>query len=226
MAGQNRTALAIVICGAILAGAGFLETSREVGPYLNAGVRDEQRFGAVIAGNYLPAASSMSKDLVVSDCLTVPKTVFAKVQPPSRQAEFAARCLDIARRIVAEVPTFSAGWLALATASAELQDVTGLTAGLVASQRTGADVHWLSEQRIALAAAHMDQLDDTAKAAYRLDVASLFDSRGGAEILATRYLANPAEQETIIAIGETVPAGMQRRFLEKVRELKSMQVGQ
>ena len=215
-----------MICGAILACAGVVETSREAGPYFNAGVRDEQRFGAVIAGNYLPGASIMSKNLVMSDCLTIPKTVFARVQPTSRRLDFATRCLQIARAVVAESPTFSAGWLALATAAGALDDLTGLSAGLVASQRTGADVHWLSERRIALAAEHMDQLDDTAKATYRLDVASLFDSRGGAEVLARRYLANPAEQEAIVSIGETVPAALQQRFLEKVRELKSRQEGQ
>ena len=223
MAGQNRTALAVVVCGAVLAGFGVIETAREVGPYLNAGVRDEQRFGAVIAGNYLPAASSMSKDLVVSDCVAVPKTIFARAQPTARQAEFATRCRDIARAVVAEVPTFSAGWLALATASAKLGDLAGVSSGLVASQRTGADVHWLGERRVDLAVQHMDLLDDTAKAAYRLDLASLFDSPGGAEVLATRYLGNPAEQAIILDVGETVPASLQRRFLNKVRELKAGQ---
>jgi hypothetical protein len=215
-----------VVAGVGLLAAGFLASVGEITPYFTGGFGTAQRFGAVVAGSYQPGESRFSKSLFFADCLDVPRSLFAKAQPPIRRHAFEQRCNEFARVATAQMPTYSEAWLVLSSTAVALDDLDGFRAGFAASQRTGADVHWLSEQRVALAAQHMDQLDDPAKAAYRLDLTSLFDSRGGVEVLATRYLANPGEQQIILEVGETVPASMQQRFLDKVRELKAKQVTQ
>jgi len=209
-----------------LLAAGFLGSVGEIAPYFTGGLSAAQRFGAVIAGSYEPGGSRLSKSLIFADCLEVPRSLFARAQPPLRRKAFEQRCYQLARIATSESPTFSEAWLVLASTAAALDDVGEFRSGLVASQRTAPDVHWLAEQRIALAARYIDQLDDAAKAAYRLDLTSLFDSSGGAEVLATRYLANPGERELILEIGETVQVSMQQRFLDKVLEFKTTQVAQ
>ncbi len=226
MAGPNLSAAVFVIAGGVLLTAGVLASVREIAPYSIGGVSVAQRFGAVVAGSYGLGESRLSKRLFFADCIEVAGSVFAKAQPALRRDAFEKRCYELARAATSDMPTFSEAWLALATAAATLNDVSEFRAGLVASQRTAPDVRWLAEQRVALAARHIDQLDDAAKAAYRLDITALFDSSGGPEVLARRYLANPREQQLILDIGETVPGSMQQRFLDKVRELKARQVAQ
>ena len=223
MAGRNRTEIVFVVAGAALLAAGMLQSAGEIAPYFNGGFNQAQRFGAVVAGSYEPGASLSSKTLFLADCLDVPRSLFAKAQPARRRHAFDQACYDVARIAAAEMPTYSDAWLVLASTSIALGDVEGFRTGLVASQRVAPDVRWLNEQRVALDAQYADKLDDAARAAYRSDLTALFDSPGGARVLATHYLANQAEQELIIEIGETVPPNMQRRFLDRVRDLKAQQ---
>jgi len=212
-----------VVAGAALLAAGILQSAGEIAPYFTGGFSPAQRFGAVIVGTYEPGPSLPSKTLFFADCIEVPRSLFARAQPAKRRHAFDQRCHDAALAAAAEMPTFSDAWLVLASTSAALGDTDGLRSGLVASQRVAPDVHWLAEQRVALAAQNAAELDDPARAAYRADLTTLFDSRGGAEVLATRYLANHEEQELILEIGETVAPSMQQRFLDEVRKLKAKQ---
>jgi hypothetical protein len=214
-----------VVAGAALLAAGLVQSAGEIAPYFSGGFGAAQRFAAVVSGTYKPGASLSSKAIFFADCLAVAVSLFAKAQPPTRRLAFEQHCHDAARVTAAEMPTYSDAWLVLASTSVALDDPEGFRRGLVASHTVAADVRWLSAQRVALAAPNADLLDDPTRTVYRADLTSLFDSDGGAEVLAARYLANRDEQELILEVGETLPSAFQKRFLNKVRELKAEQQG-
>ncbi len=221
MAGRNRTAIVIAIAGSVLAAVGLTQSFGEITPYFTAGIGVQQRFGAVVAGGYEPGDSRWSKDLFLTDCLDVPRGIFALAQPPARRLEFAQSCRIVSRMVVAAMPTYSTAWLVVASSSLALDDAAGFRSGLVESARTGANVHWLAERRSALAAAHLDLLDDAGRAAYRQDLAALTGSNVGLDVLAARYVGNAAQRETITEIVETAPDARQRAFVDRVRRLSS-----
>jgi len=223
VAGRNRTDFVFVTSGGALFAAGLLLSAGEIAPFFSGGANEAQRFGAVVAGTYEPGTSLFSKNLFFSDCMSIPDSLFAKAQPTKRRQSFSQKCYDAARVATATMPTYADAWLVLADTALSLGDLDGFRSGLTASQRVAPDVHWLGEQRVVLAAENADKLDDPARAAYRLDLAALFGSPGGAKVLATRYLSHQEEQELILQIGETMPANIQRRFLGAVRDLKSRQ---
>jgi len=215
----------VLIAGAglVLAGFGMVETLGEVGPYGQ--VETAQRFSEIADGRYSPGDSVWSKDLYFADCLELPRTILVRVQPPARREAFATQCRDAARAIVAQMPTYSAAWLALAEASAQLGDVDAMRAALATSTRTAPDLAWLAERRSALAFRFMAQLDEAGRAAYRADLAVLLRSAPGLDALATRYAGDGAQRRDITALVEAAPAETQERFLARLRALVPPETG-
>jgi len=209
--------MAIMLAGLALAAAGVAEGMGEIAPHLSAATGPGQRFAAIAAGAYLPGDSRWSRDLFLTDCLDLPATTMARVQPPARQAAFAKTCRTVAQAAVATIPTNSAAWLVLTASS--LGHPVAFRASLLASARTAPDVHWLAERRSALAAAHPDLLDDTSNAAWRRDLAALTGSYPGLDVLAARYTHDATQREAIIAVVEATPPDRQRAFLDRVRNL-------
>lgn len=209
----------IAIAGAALAVAGLAESFGEISPYLMAGIGPDQRFAAMIEGRYRPGDSRWSKDLFLADCLDLPHSIFALVQPPSRQEAFAHRCQEVARAAAAEMPTYSAAWLVVAGSAATLGDPAALRSALITSADTAPAVHWLAERRSALAATHIDLLDEAARTAYHRDLAALASSHAGLDVLAARYAHDPAQRAIITQVVEAAPVSMQQAFLDRVRQL-------
>jgi hypothetical protein len=209
------------VAGAVLAAVGLTQSFGEITPYFAAGIGMQQRFGAVVAGGYQPGDSLWSKDLFLADCLDVPRGIYALAQPPARHLEFAGKCRVVSSMVVAAMPTYSTAWLVFASSSLALDDPAGFRSGLLESSRTGANVHWLAERRSALAAAHLDLLDDAGRAAYRRDLEALTGSSVGLEVLAGRYVSDAAQREIITEVVETAPAARQRAFVGRVRKLSS-----
>lgn len=216
---RGRAGVAIALAGAMLACFGVAEGFGEVAPHFARRIPAAELFAAIADGRYHPGDSIWSKEQFFTDCLDLAQTLLARVQPPSRRDAFATSCREVARATVAQMPAYSTAWLAIADASAELDDLRGLRDGLLNSAQTAPDIDWLASRRSALAHEHLAQLGDVGATAYRADLITMLRSHAGTDALAARYFRDAGQRETITALLETAPATTQRRFLDRVRTL-------
>lgn len=217
VASSRLTAFAMVAAGAALAGIGLSGALAEVAPYFNSGIQPEQRFAALAAGEFVPAASRWSRNLFLNDCLDVPRSTYGLAQPPEQRDVLFETCRREAQAIVASTPTASSAWLVIAVASGGLGDYEAMLPALALSRRTAPNLQWYADRRSRLAEAHFDHLDQTALADYRADLATLAAGRAGVAVLAQRYVRQPEHREAYQQAVEAAGPGQQQVFLDAVR---------
>jgi hypothetical protein len=210
--------MVIAVAGLVLAAAGAAAAVSEITPSLTSAASPGERFAAIATGSYRPGDSVRSKEAFLVDCLDLPKDLVGRVQPRTRREQFAGTCRAVAQAALATMPTYSLAWLVVADSSVTLDHAEGFRAALLASARTAPDVHWLAERRSALAAAHLDLLDDAGQAAWRRDLATLTTSYPGLDVLAARYARGGVDREAIVDTLEAAPPDRRRAFLQRVRQ--------
>jgi len=195
---RHLSAAVLIAVSAALLGFSLANIRSELAFWSSA--PEAARFAAIASGTVTPGTSLFAKDRYFSDCLDLPDSLYARVQPSDRRAAFLAACADAARSVTAAMPTYARAWLALA-----LTDVDALDQ----ARATAPEVAWFADRRLLLALRH-----DTEPTR---DIAVLLTSAAGTRALAAHYLAMPESRELFLSVAERAPLDQQRRFLSAIK---------
>ncbi len=215
---RRRGLITLLIGAALLAAGGAITAHAELNPFAVGATDAKSRFAALASNAYRPAASVLSKRLLLDTCLEAVTGIYGRLQPGEDRRTVVARCLEQADAIVAGAPSFSYGWYVGALAAAELGDVTGFNTRALQSQITGPTEQWMAELRAALVEDNIAVADDAVMARHAADLRLLVASPRGIRSISRRYVAEPAFRARIAAIVEAMPEADQARFVATVRE--------
>lgn len=189
---------------------------REFVPFVESGNSPQQKLDALSESAGFSGMSITSTNIFLDDCTSViggMPIYFA--DEPKRQAVY-EHCLNVSSGIVALSPSFSYAWYVQALAAAALDDATQLQEGLLQSRRTSPNQSWLARNRLMLAFAQWNKLDEAAQTELASDVIVASSAREGRTWIAEQYAADLELREVILAEMEKAPAAVQRSFLRSV----------
>lgn len=208
------SALAVAI---LLAGAGAVAGFGELGVFRVGGITPASRFSALAADAYRPAASTLSKTLLLETCAQAIEGFYGRLQRAGTRQAVLKNCLTQADSITAAAPSLSYGWYVGALAAARLGDVAGFNTRLLRSQITGPAEQWIAEQRVGLVEDRFADASAEVRARHIADLRLLVTSLRGIASISGRYVREPEFRERITAIVETMPETDQARFVGQVR---------
>jgi len=162
--------------------------------------------------------SITAQNLLLVDCETVlkaPDALGMRYLDQAVRDRVPATCMSIARDITETSVTSGYGWLVAAMAAAQMGDVETMNQALRRSRAVAPSEGWIAADRLILADIHYDSLDAETRKVYEDDMQLLVQTRGAADI-ARRYASHPQFRERITAVVETMPAAVQRRFVNLV----------
>ena len=213
----------LAFASAVLAAVAGAVALAEAEPFLNAGVDDKTRRAALLNHELKPASSFLTHKIVLDDCYLVLVSVLHAVSPAASRAALAERCRMLATQSVDAAPSNGYAWHGLAMAAADLGDLAALNRGLVRSQATAPNERWLASLRVALAEAHLGELDRETTAAHEADLRLMAQSVTGRADLARRHVGDPAFAVRITALVEQLPEVVQSQFVQSVRNAAAAQ---
>jgi hypothetical protein len=199
----------------LLAGAAYV-TAAESGPFLTIGETLSDRISGLESGGSA-VLSLDSRNLVLDTCTELATSMTGRLMRTAERQRDIGWCADTAAHFAAAAPGYGYAWYVTALMAAEQKDATGLAEGLSRSYATAPTEYWLAERRVALAEAHVEELDPALTAAHDRDLALLVQSRRGIADIARRYVAVPGFRERIGDIVATLPDVDQARFIDTLR---------
>jgi hypothetical protein len=192
--------------------------TKEIGPFLNMDVLTErQQSGFDGSRELYYGYSSKSKFIVLNDCLNGIYALKSDKAPLRTVRSFAQKCSEVADEIVAVMPTHSHAWLVKASASAELFENKNFNDSLRQSRLTGPNELWIAKMRLDLAERNRTILEPQTVASINGDLVMMAGNQDGSSALAQRYLANPDFRNRIVPLIETLPNGVQSRFIQNIK---------
>jgi hypothetical protein len=207
----------VLAAAAMLACAGAVTAFDELGVFRVGGITPASRFAALAADHYRPAASTLSKTLLLETCAEAISSTYGRLQRAEARHAVAENCLKQADAITAAAPSLSYGWYVGAMAAARLGDQAGFNARLLRSQITGPAEQWIVEQRAGLVEDNFAVADAEVRTRHDGDLRLLVTSVRGIASISGRYVREPEFRERITAIVETMPEADQARFVTQVR---------
>jgi hypothetical protein len=207
----------VLAFAALLACGGAVTGFEELGVFRVGGITPASRFAALAADQYRPAASTLSKTLLLETCAEAISGTYGRLQRAEARHAVLENCLRQADDITAAAPSLSYGWYVGALAAAQLGDVAGFNARLLRSQITGPAEQWIAEQRAALVEDHFADAGPEVRTRHTADLRLLVASGRGIASISGRYVREPEFRERITAIVETMPEADQARFVGQVR---------
>jgi hypothetical protein len=215
---RGRRGLTIVLIGAgFLALGGAFTAYEELNPFAVGATDAKSRFAALMSSAYRPAASVLSKQLLLDTCQEAIAGLYGRLQAVKDREAVLVRCLEQADAIVAGAPSFSYAWHVGALAAAGLGDLEGFNARALQSQITGPAEQWVAELRAALVEDNFAAAGEEVRARHAADLRLLVASPRGIRSISRRYVIDPAFRERITNIVETMPEADQARFVAAIR---------
>lgn len=163
--------------------------------------------------------STYSRQLLMTECYKGTQRVWREGKFDGAARDFLESCDAAATRAVEAVPTFSYGWLTKAYVAMSRLDDKGFNASLAMAHRTAPDSLWLIEGRVRLAELYNLLLDPVNRAYHDEDLKQLAQSGNGSRLLAELYQKDEHFRQKVVALVETLPPDVQKRFLQNVRRL-------
>lgn len=219
MAATKLTAIAITVAGGLFLATSFSQTASEFAPYFVGGSGEQQRYSAIVSGDFTPAISRWSRDLFIDDCLKAPGSVAVVRLPEEQRAALYRACRERARTVVHAAPTASNAWLVIADTSARLGDLDASSEALAQSKRSAPNIEWLATRRTRLLETYFDEMSVAYGENYQSDLDALARSESSIQVLVRRYVRQPEFRSYYEeAISKTAPA-LQKTFLGSVSRL-------
>lgn len=191
---------------------------RELSTYLFIAKDPTFQFQAVaIEGQpVLPNSVRGQRGLVIG-CLDALSARAITFQAPQDVTRVAARCQDVAKDVLSVTPTLSSAHLLTAHTSALQEDFTGAVAGLQHSVKTAPRTLWIAVRRVRLIRALPNPMQPLVEAELRSDLALMFETFQGRQLLAIYYQRDREVRPIILSVAETRPDDEQRNFLGLTR---------
>ena len=171
-----------------------------------------------------PGWSIATENVNLLDCANVlkaPNALAMRYLDEGTKSAIAPTCLSLARAVTTNAPAASFAWYVEALALSWTSNFAEMNDALRRSQLTGANEQWIAELRVALAEAHLDQLQPAVLQAHESDLSMLVLSARGIASIASRYTTDTAFRHRIVAIVETLSPQSQQDFLNHVRSALS-----
>lgn len=209
----------LVCLGLLCLGATALWVGqREFEAYLFSALAPGQAFATLSQEDAVPVPLSVrGRRGVMIGCLDALYPGAMRFQAAQDIARVAEHCDAMAEQVLTTSPTLSAAHLVQMEARFARGDVPGAVAALDRSGQTARRAMWISLRRLqmvrALPEVHRQSVQDT----LRLDVALLFESAEGRDVLAQFYGFDEAFRPVILSVAQTRPAGEQASFLDLTR---------
>jgi hypothetical protein len=175
-------------------------------------------YQSIMAGGNDFGPSSYSKQVALADCSYGLHPRIVGIHGKENAARFAAVCLRTAAAISQTMPTYSYAWYVEALAASQLNEMENFHTSYLNSFYTGPHEQWITVQRVDLAENNFDKLTPEMRAAHEKDIAQLASSNKGVQAIASRYAKDVRFRERVTDIVATLPVGIQRRFLDLVRQ--------
>lgn len=203
-------AVALFITSAL---AGLQESS----PVLVARKSEQAKLAAYAAGEVGPGLSIDAQTAYLLDCHLLMYSIAGMAQTTSVRDLVIGNCLSGARRIIAASPTFSLGWLTVASAQGAKNQQDDFLASFQRSYDTAPSELWLAEMRIDVAGRYHSQLDTSLHQRLEQDVKLLLSTNRGRVFLAPRYEAWDWLREVTDRVLNSLPETSRDRFFRAVK---------
>jgi hypothetical protein len=141
----------------------------------------------------------------------------ARLQPERQQMIEARRCGDLAKDVLADVPTHGFAHLIAARAAGVFRDDVAQLDHLRLSVAFAPFEGWIAERRFVLAA----NSAGFGEATLRADAATLLTTQSGAEMLSRYFFRRPGLREMITSTVDRAGQGEQQRFLNLMANIKN-----
>lgn len=201
-----------------LAGLALWIGSREYAAHMFSAQTPSRAFEAISldAGVPVPPSVRGRRGMMVGclDALSQSAVQFQSTQDVRRVAE---RCDGLARRVLATSPTLSAAHLVRMEARFAQGDLLGTVASLQHSGQTARRALWISLRRVQMVQNLPEAMQLTVEQTMRADVALMFESIEGRQVLAQFYGQDSALRPLILEVAETRPNDEQDSFLSLTR---------
>jgi hypothetical protein len=210
------TFVSIGACFAAMVVSG-IAASMELRSLASAPANSTEQFYEIASGGETIGLSSYTKKYVLNGCMYGMTSLQSQVRSNQDVAAFAHQCALLAGRIVASMPTNAYGWLVLAQAGAKTGNVDFLNRGLEQSFLTGRNEQWLAELRVGISEGNRQNLKATVIRNNDTDLTLLASNWAGIQSIASQYAGNPGFRDRAVNIVTKMPAHLQRRFLDLVK---------
>lgn len=210
--------LPICIAFLLLAGLAGWVGSREFSAHLFSSQSPSRAFELISLGDAVPVPPSVrGRRGVMIGCLDALSPSVTQFQSSDDIGRVAERCEGLAGRVLATSPTLSAAHLVQMEARFAQGDLQGAVTSLQHSGQTARRALWISLRRVQMVRLLPEALRLSVEQTLRADVALMFESIEGRQVLAQFYGQDSALRPLILGVAETRPNDEQDSFLSLTR---------